>query len=800
MKTTNTRMRINLLVLALFLSAVVTYSQDKATISGYLRDASDGEALIGATVYVPALNTGVTTNVYGFYSITLARGTYEIVFSYIGYGKETRTLQLEQNVRVDIELRSQSSQLQEIVVSGTSEKSAVQTIEMSVNKVDIKTIGKIPAFLGEVDVIKSLQQLPGVATVGEGASGFNVRGGNVGQNLVLLDEATVYNSAHLLGFFSVFNPDAVMDVKLFKGAIPAPYGGRIASLLDVRMKEGNNKEYEVNGGIGTIFSRLAFEGPVREGKGSFIVAGRRSYIDVLARPFVDVLQDGAKLNFYDLTGKANYNINNRNRLFLSGYTGRDVFFFDANQGFSWGNNTATLRWNSIMNDRLFANFSGIFSKYDYALRFGEDDRDYFKWNSSITNFTLKPTFSYFISSNNELAFGAEGNYYSFQPANAQGASNGEVVDISLSRKYNLEAAVYISNNQRINETFSVEYGIRYSHFWGFGPGNQYTYNDTTAGVRRTAISSTAYGRGEVMTDYGNAEPRISLMAQLTPSSSVKASYIRMAQYLHLISNTTASNPLDVWTPSSNNIKPEIGDQYTLGYFREIGKEQTYEFSVEAYYRDNKNQIDYIDGADLLINEFLEGDLLTGSGRAYGMEFYVQKKTGKFNGWVAYTIARTELQVNGINRGAWYPTRFDQTHNLKFTGFYELNKRLSLSANFTLLSGTPTTFPNARYVIQGILIPYNESGSRNNYRIPAFHRLDISARLEGKTVKRNGKVRKNSDYWVFGLYNVYGRKNPFSIYFSQADERTAPGQPISSQATQLAIIGTVIPSISYNFNF
>ncbi|MCK6618169.1 MAG: TonB-dependent receptor [Cyclobacteriaceae bacterium] len=793
-------MRVNLVWLALFLVAGFSSGQDKATLSGYLKDASDGEALIGATVYVPSLNAGVTTNAYGFYSITLGSGTYEIVFSYIGYAKVTRTVNLQQNVRLDIELTPQSSQLQEIVVTGAAEKSAVQSVEMSVNKVDITTISKIPAFLGEVDVIKSLQQLPGVATVGEGASGFNVRGGNVGQNLVLLDEATVYNSAHLLGFFSVFNPDAVMDVKLFKGAIPAPYGGRIASLLDVRMKEGNNKEYEVNGGIGTIFSRLAFEGPVHDGKGSFIVAGRRSYIDILARPFVDVLQDGAKLNFYDLTGKANYNINNRNRLFLSGYTGRDVFFFDANQGFSWGNNTATLRWNSIINDRLFANFSGIFSKYDYALRFGEDDRDYFRWNSSITNFTFKPAFSYFISSNNELAFGAEGNYYSFQPAKALGASSGEVIDISLTRKYNLEAAVYISNNQRINETFSVEYGIRYSHFWGFGPGDQFIYNDTTAGVRKTVVSRRAFGRGEVMTEYGNFEPRVSAKVQLTPFSSIKASYIRMAQYLHLISNTTASNPLDVWTPSSNNIKPEVGDQYTLGYFRDLGKEKSYEFSVEAYYRNNKNQIDYIDGADLLINEFLEGDLLTGRGRAYGVEFYLQKKTGRFNGWVAYTLARTELQVEGINRGRWYPTRFDQTHNLKLTGFYEVNKRLSLSTNFTLLSGTPTTFPNSRYIIQNILIPYNEDDSRNNFRIPAFHRLDISARLEGRTVKKNGKVRKNSDYWVFGLYNVYGRKNPFSIYFAQADERTVPGQAINSQATQLAIIGTVIPSISYNFNF
>ncbi|MCU0398876.1 MAG: TonB-dependent receptor [Cyclobacteriaceae bacterium] len=787
-----------------FISAILSFSvfaQEKATLSGYVKDASNGEALIGATVYIRSLNTGTTTNVYGFYSLTLSRGNYEVEISYVGYSPQKQSVDLQGNVRLDIELNPQSNELQEVVITGTTERSMVETVEMSVNKIDIATISKIPAFLGEVDVIKSLQQLPGVATVGEGASGFNVRGGNVGQNLILLDEATVYNSSHLLGFFSVFNPDAVKDVKLYKGAVPAQYGGRISSLLDVRMKEGNNKDYEWNGGVGTIFSRLAFEGPMLKNKGSFIVAGRRSYIDILARPFVDVLQDGARLNFYDFTGKVNYNINDRNRIYLSGYTGRDIFFFDKNQGFSWGNNTATLRWNSILNDRLFLNVSGIYSKYDYQLQFGEDDQDFFRWNSSISNYTIKPNFSYFISSNNELSFGAEGIYYTFEPANASGASAGDVVDISLDRKYNLETAVYISNNQKVSKNLSLEYGIRYSNFWSYGPGNQYIYNDTTAGVRRTPISVIPYEKGEAMSQYGTWEPRFSMMYQINENSSVKASYIRMAQYLHLISNTTASNPLDVWTPTSNNIKPEIGDQYAAGYFRTLGSEKQFEFSIEAYYRNAKNQIDYIDGADLLINEFLEGDLLSGKGRAYGLEFYFQKKTGRLNGWIAYTLARTELQVEGINRGEWYPARFDQTHNLKLTGFYELSKRWSLTGNFTLLSGTPTTFPTSRYIMQGILIPYNANDTRNNVRIPAFHRLDISARLEGKTVKKNGKVRKNTDYWVFGLYNVYGRKNPFSIYFAQSDERIPPaGKSIESQAKQLSIIGTVVPAISYNFNF
>jgi hypothetical protein len=787
------------LVLFLFLP-VGLWAQNRATISGYLKDSANGEALIGATIYIKSLSTGATTNVYGFYSLTLDPGDYEVTFSYIGYATQLKSVSLSDNVRIDVELTPEGTQLEEVVVSSEKEEQGAKSLEMSVNRLDIKTIVRIPAFLGEPDLIKSLQQLPGVSTVGEGASGFNVRGGSVGQNLILLDEATVYNSSHLLGFFSVFNPDAVKDTKLYKGAIPAQFGGRIASLLDVRMKEGNNKKYEVNGGIGTIFSRAAVEGPLFKSKGSFIVAGRRSYADILARPFVDILNDGAALNFYDLTGKANYNINDRNRIYVSGYTGRDKFFFDKNQGFSWGNNTGTVRWNKIFNDRLFANFSGVFSRYDYSLQFGENERDNFRWKSSVRNLTFKPSFSYFVNANNEISFGAEANYYSFEPANAFGTSNGNRIDISLPEKYNLEAAFYAGNSQKISQAIAIEYGLRFSTFTGLGAGSQFTYNDTIPGLRRTAVSERTFERGEKMATYQNLEPRFSIKAEISEQSSVKASYTRMAQYVHLISNTTASNPLDVWTPSTNNIQPELGDQYALGYFRDFGKDNMFEFSAEAYYRDTKNQIDYIDGADLLINEFLEGDLLTGIGRAYGLEFYLQKKVGKFTGWAAYTLARTELKVEGINQGRWYAARYDQTHNLKLSGFYDINKRWSAAANFTFVSGTPATFPTSRYLLQGILIPYNAEDSRNNVRLPAYHRLDISFRMEGKTMKRNGNPRKNSDYWVFGVYNLYGRRNPFSIYFTQGSERVAVGSPINSEARQLSIIGTFIPSVSYNFKF
>src|SRR6478736_4765 len=789
------------LLLLLMLLPGFTIAQQKFTISGHVKDASNGEVLIGATVLVKEIGNGATTNEYGFYSITLAPGTYNLQYSYIGYTTSVKTFNLDKSTPFDLELVVEADELEEVVVTGELEQPTAANLQMSTAGLGIKTILKIPAFMGEADVLRSIQLLPGVSTVGEGASGCNVRGGSVGQNLILLDEAPVYNSSHLLGFFSVFNPDAVKDVKLYKGAIPARYGGRIASLLDVRMKEGNNKKFEVTGGIGTIFSRLAVEGPLIKNKASFIIAARRSYIDVLARPFVEVLQNGGALNFYDLTLKTNYNVNPKNRMFLSGYFGRDNFLFDKNQGFSWGNATGTFRWNHLFNDRLFMNQTLVFSRYDYHLQFGNDDNNRFVWSSAINNYIFKPDFSYFINSNNELNFGGEAIYYTFEPANASGITNGQPVDFSLEKKYNLETSLYASHSMKLNSVLSIDYGLRYSNFKLFGPGTQYLYNDTVPGIRKTPIGSSVYKKGEVIQTYGNWQPRFSFKAQLNDASSVKGSYNRMVQYLHLISNTTASNPLDVWTPSTPNIRPELGDQFTLGYFHTLTTSSTqYEFSVESYYRSTQNQIDYINGADILINKYLEGDLLSGKGRAYGVEFFAQKKTGRLHGWISYTLGRTELKVDGINHGDWYPTRFNQTHNLKVIGFYEINKRWSFSTDFIYTSGTPTTFPTSRATVQGILIPYNANDSRGNVTLPSYNRLDIAFQLQGKEFKKDGKPRKNKDYWVFSIYNVYARKNPFSIYFSQTDARTLPGQPQVSQAKQLSIIGSMVPAISYNLKF
>ena len=775
--------------LLLIISSFV-HAQDY-TINGYVKDAANGEAMFGATVFIKELGAGQVTNAYGFYSVTIPKGVYNIEFRFTGYETLVKSIDLTKNERIDIELKEAELELEEVVVTAEAENANVTTVEMSVERLDIKTIQRMPALLGEVDVIRSIQLLPGVSTVGEGASGFNVRGGSVGQNLVLLDQAPVYNSSHLFGLFSVFNPDAVSDVELYKGGIPAQFGGRISSILDVKMKEGNVKNFEGSGGVGLIFSRLAIEAPIVKDKASFILAARRSYIDVLAAP----LLNDETLFFYDLTAKANYDIDERNKIFLSGYFGRDRFEFDANQGFSWGNQTSTLRWNHLINDRLFLNLTGIYSNYDYQLSFADRDTDSFSWDSAIETINFKPEFTYFINPKNELTFGLDVVNYNFAPADAIAVSGGEGTDIGLENKHGFEASVFVANKQEINSKVSLEYGLRFSSFFYLGPTEIFEFGDAPAGERRPVIGQTDVEGNDVIEDFFNLEPRISFRYQLNPSASIKASYNRMVQYIHLLSNTTASIPLDVWTPSTNNIDPQIGDQFALGYFRNFNNNKI-EASIEAYYRDTRNQLDYIDGADLLLNRFLEGDILSGEGRAYGLELMVKKNGGKINGWASYTLGRTELQIEGINQGEWYPTRFDQPHNLKVVGFYEMNERMTFSTNFTLTSGTPATFPSSRYSIQGFTIPHSDQQGRNDVRIPTYHRLDLSLTLYAKKENRRG----DRNFWVFSLYNLYARENPFSIYFNTSDQTPMPGSLVNTEATQFSVLGSVLPSISYNFKF
>ncbi|NNE25733.1 MAG: TonB-dependent receptor [Saprospiraceae bacterium] len=770
-------------------------AQEKVTLNGYIKDASTGETLIGATAFITELGVGATSNEYGFYAVTVAPGEYTVEYAYLGFQSQVIKVDLRTNQSVDVELYEQATQIEEIVITSEPEDEQVTNIEMSVNKLDISTIQKMPTLLGEVEIIRSIQLLPGVSTVGEGATGFNVRGGSIDQNLVLLDEAPVYNSSHLFGFFSVFNPDAVKDVKLFKGGIPSRYGGRLSSILDVRMKEGNTKKFALNGGVGLIFSRLAVEAPIIKDKMSFIIAGRRSYIDVLAAPFLNEDQSDSRLYFYDLTLKTNYKINSKDRIFLSAYLGRDKFVFGDDAGFSWGNQTATLRWNHLFSEKLFANVTTYFSDYDYKLSFGDDSANRFDWDARIRNYSIKPEFTLFLNPKNLIRFGGQSIIYQFEPGRAVGVSEGEVRDISIDDKYAIESAVYIENEQDISDKIKINYGLRWSYFNYTGEGRAYTYGDAPAGFRKPVESFESFDQWESIQTYNNLEPRFSIKYQLNTSSSIKASYNRMAQYIHLVSNTTASTPVDIWTPSTNNIKPQIADQVALGYFQNF-KKNTYEFSGEVYYKKMDNLVDYIDAADILLNEFLEGDLLTGIGRAYGLELMLKKNKGDFTGWISYTLARTERQVNGINGNEWYPSRFDQTHNFSFSGFYDLSKRWSLSSTVSVISGTPATFPTNRYEQQGYIVPHNAFNTRNNVRIPLYYRWDIGATLKGK--ERPDK--KWSGEWEFSVYNVLNRRNPFSIFFRQANERALAGQPIATEAVRLSVIGNFIPSVSYNFKF
>ena len=786
-------------LLLIFFFPIITLAQERYTLNGYIADRESGESLIGATIYINEIKSGTITNPYGFYSITLEEGIYNIDFRYVGYSSIAKEINLNSNQKMDIELQSLDIQLKNVVVSDVAEDYNVSSVEMSTSKLDMSKVTEIPTFLGENDIIKAIQLLPGVSSVGEGASGFNVRGGSVGQNLVLLDEAPVYNSSHLLGFLSVFNPDAVKDLKLYKGGIPSRYGGRLSSILDIRMKDGNNKKTVFSGGIGTIFSRFTLESPIVKDKSSFILALRRSYADILAKPFLknsNFFDDGAALNFYDITAKTNFELDEKNTLYISSYLGRDVFKFDANQGFNWGNRTGTIRWNHLFNERLFSNFTAIYSNYDYQLAFGSDDRNKFEWDSKVETINFKPEFTYFINANNELSLGAEFIRYSFEPANAIGVSDGEITDITLPMKYAFEGSFYIGNEQKISN-LTLSYGIRSSIYSYNGPSYRYEFGiPSTPGSRKPLISETKILGNESIQSYSSIEPRISLNYKISNTFSVKSSYNRMTQYIHLLSNTAASSSLDVWTPSTNNIKPENANVYVFGIFKNF-QNNDFESSIEIYYKDLYNQIDYIDGADLLINKYFEGDLLTGIGRAYGLEILLKKNRGKFNGWLSYSVGRSELKIDGINEYNWYPTRYDQTHNFKMTSTYKLNDRIQLSGNFLYLTGTPVTFPSSKFVIQGFAIPYNSDNSRHQFRIPDYHRLDISVMINGKKIRRNGKERKNDSSLIISIYNVYNRRNPFSIYFSQGKgkvtETSVPGE-----VTRLSIIGSFVPSITYNF--
>ncbi|MDP3555825.1 MAG: TonB-dependent receptor [Bacteroidota bacterium] len=784
-------MKFRLLLLLSFLVFKI-YSQDKATISGYIKDSKNGESLIGATVYKQGSNMAASANEYGFFSLTLPKGQHVIVVSLIGYATYSFQVNLEKNISKTYELSEEGKQLDEVVITGEAADKNITSTEMGTTKLDIKQINKIPAMFGEVDIVRSIQLLPGVTTVGEGASGFNVRGGNIDQNLILLDEAPVYNSSHLFGFFSVFNPDAVKDVKLIKGGIPAQYGGRVSSILDIRMKEGNSKKLTFTGGIGTVFSRFSVEAPIVKDKVSFILAGRRSYIDALVKPFLKSTNalKKADFNFYDLTAKINWRIDDKNTVFASGYLGRDVFGSTGFK-FNWGNSTTTLRWNHIFNSKLFMNVSAFYSNYDYLIDFKqESNNQQFNWTSNIINYSFKPDFSYFANSKNKIRFGAQALLYDFKPYDATGKFENTTVIFKSDKRYGVEYSAYISNEQKIRPRLTFEYGVRVSIYNYIGKGTAYTFRDTTANEELPLESSKKYKNGEIIKDYVNPEPRFSMNYVINNSSSIKASYNRMAQYIQLISNTAASTPLDVYTIASNNLKPLLADQGSVGYFRNF-KDNMYETSIEVYYKYLQNQLDYIDNANLFINPTVENQLVQGLGRAYGAEFYIKKTKGKINGWISYTLSKTERLVRGISNDNWFFSRYDRTHCLNTVLNYEIAKNWSISTNFVFLSGTPATFPNSKITIQNYNIPYNTDGIRNNYRITPYHRMDLGATYN---FKKNDQRRYKQSI-VLSVYNVYNRRNAFSVYF-----RTKQGSTFETEAVRFSVIGSIVPAITYNFNF
>ncbi|MFI0491219.1 carboxypeptidase-like regulatory domain-containing protein [Flavobacterium sp.] len=789
--------KIVLLFLILF-SSFQSFSQEKFTLSGTITDANSNETLIGVNVTFPELKTGVITNEYGFYSITIPKGIYKIQMTTVGYRTIEETINLNKNSKINYRLSSNETVLQEIVVLDTKNAAVIRKPEMSVNKLSISTIKKMPVVLGEVDVLKSILLLPGVTNAGEGASGFNVRGGGADQNLILLDEATIFNSSHVFGLFSVFNPDAIKDLKLYKGGIPARFGGRVSSVLDVYQKDGSSKDFHVNGGIGLISSRILVEGPIEKDKGSFLIAARRSYADLFLK-FSQKMKNDAAF-FYDLNTKLSYKLTPNNNLFVSGYFGRDVFSLNKSFTNTYGNSTLNLRWNHLFSDKLFSNLSLIYSDYYYGLNL---DFVGFKWDSGIKNYNLKYTFKSYISDKFKLDYGLNAIYYDFNPGTINPSNLTSGINFQqLDKKYAFEPALYISAEQDVSKKITLSYGLRYSLFYRLGQSTVNIYANNNPVLfdpqlqiyeKATPIGTKFYSNNQVIQSYNNLEPRFSAGYQLNDNESFKTSYNRMVQYLQLISNTSSPTPLDVWTPSDNYIKPQIADQVAFGYFRNF-KDNLYSLEVETYYKKVKNRLDYIDGANLVANNAIEQVILNGQMRSYGLEIMLRKNEGRFNGWISYTLSKSQQQTpgrtageTGINNGNWYNSVYDKVHNIAVTGSYNLNKKWSFGSNFIFQTGQPVTYPNGQYQYLGISVP--SYGLRNENRLPAYHHLDVSATL---TPHKNDKRNWKSE-WVFSIYNLYGRKNAASINFKQNIDTG------ENEAVRTSIFG-MVPAVSYNFKF
>jgi outer membrane receptor protein involved in Fe transport len=748
-------------------------AQDKVVLSGTVKDNQTGESIIRAIIRVKELpNIGVFSNEYGFYSISLAKGNYTISVSQVGYEMYNNKIQIDSNIINNIQL-SANNLLRAVVVESSKKNNNLTKAQMGTETLNMVAISKVPVIFGEKDILKTLQLLPGVKSAGEGNSGYYVRGGAADQNLILLDEAPVYNASHLLGFFSTFNSDAIKDATLIKGNSPAIYGGRLSSVLDVKMKEGNNKDYVVNGGLGLISSRVSIEGPIQNEKSSFILSGRRTYADMFLKA-TEKFKDNI-LYFYDLNMKANYTINAKNKIYLSGYFGKDELGLGDTFGIDWGNKTGTIRWNKIMSNKLFLNTSLIYSDYNYNVKLKNGETN-FNINSNIKDLNLKQDYTFYADPKNNLRFGFNTILHTITPSTFSGTVTNS---LSKQGRNGLENAIYLSNNYKPNNDLSLDVGLRVSAYTLMGGDDYNIYSN--GNVQSTIkLAKSSFGK-----TYINPEPRFTLNYRITDQNSFKAGYARNVQHLHILSNSTASSPSDQWIGNSYNIKPEISDQYSIGYVNTLNQNM-FEMSTELYYKNLQNQVDYVDGAEVNTLADVESALLYGVGRAYGFEWLLKKKEGLFTGWVSYTLSKTERKIDGINQNNWYNAKQDRTHDIAVVGIYTINSKWSVSGVFVYNTGDAVTFPTGKYAFQGQTL--YQYASRNANRMPDNHRLDISVTYDKK------RKKKIQESWNFSLYNVYGRENAYRITF-QDD----PNNLSRTQIIQTSLFRWV-PSITYQFKF
>ncbi len=780
----------NLLITFLFLFHVIVQAQEKVTLNGYVKDAVNGEELIGVTVYIPQLKAGTITNPYGFYSITLPKGSYEIQYSYLGYKFQSTNMDLNNNVANNVELQTEATLIQEIVITDKRIDENVVSLQMSKNTLNLNQIRKLPALFGEVDIIKNIQMLPGVLTAGEGTSSFYVRGGSADQNLILNDEAPIYDPSHLFGLFSVFNADVIKDSELYKGGIPARFGGRLSSILEVRTKDGNNKNFNVAGGIGSMASRLMVEGPIVKEKSSFIISARRSYVDL----FLRAADQDNLVHFYDINAKINWKVNNKNRFFAAFYAGRDVFDFSDDFGFAWGNKTATFRWNHLFNERLFSNTSVIVSSFDYKLEL-QDPVQGFKWVSNLQELSVKNDLSYFINTNHELTFGYHLTGRRFSPGNITPNSEGSIFsEVELQHMYALDHAFYLSNQHRVSDKITLDYGVRLSIFQNVGKSDVFLYEDPRDNININRTDTLHYGDWKNIKTYVNLEPRVALRYILKEGQSAKVSYNRMVQNTHLIAAGTVPVPFNTWNPSGYYLEPQIADQVAVGYFRNFNN-NIYEFSAEAYYKDIKNVTDFADNADIFFNQDLSTEFRQGKAWAYGIELMLNKTEGKLTGSIGYTLSKAMRKIPGVNLDREFAANYDRRNVVNIQAAYDLNAKWTFGATFTYSTGRPITLPEGKFEYQN----YNPDviTERNGYRLPAFHRLDLSATY---TPKKNAN-RKWKGQWVFSVYNAYNRQNPFTIYtrITKDDDGETIGDGYTKEARMIYLF-PILPSITYNFKF